>query len=425
MSNSSSTAPAAADPGVLTEEATAAAEAALLDLITPEGKENPFPAYARLRQAAPVFPSVLGACFVSGYEACKEVVFSDRFGVADADWFDTNEPDWRSHPLMFHVYSTMIGNNPPDHTRLRRLVSHAFNARRIEELRPFVADLTDRLLDAMAERADDGVIDLQEAIGLPVPIRVMAKLLGVPDEDLPPFQSWVRKCGVMFEIAVTPEELAAGDAAYTSIRQYFKRLVAERRSAPRDDLTSALIAVVDSDGDRLTEEELLDTLGFLFAAGFETTAGMVGNSVVALGDAPDQLAPFRESSSGLAAATEELARFDGSIQMTRRIALTDVVLGGVPIPAGTSVVALIGAANRDPQHFPDPDRLDVTRSGTRPLSFGLGAHYCLGAALARMELEEILGRLYQRFPGLRLAAAPVREPGLALRRFASVPVKLF
>ncbi|MFF3838332.1 cytochrome P450 [Streptomyces sp. NPDC001930] len=412
------------EQSVLSEEANAAAEAALFDLITPEGKENPFPAYARLRQAAPVYPSALGACFVSGYDACREVIFSDRFGVADEEWFDTNEPDWRSHPLMFHVYSTMIGNNPPDHTRLRRLVSHAFNARRIEELRPFVADLTDRLLDDMAAQAGaDGVVDLQEAIGLPVPIRVMARLLGVPDEDLPPFQSWVRKCGVMFEIAVTPEELAEGDAAYTSIRTYFKSLVADRRRSPKDDLASALIAVVDSDGDRLTEEELLDTLGFLFAAGFETTAGMVGNSVVALGRHPDELALLREDPALLAAATEELSRFDGSIQMTRRIAMQDVVLGGIPIAAGTSVVALIGAANRDPLHFPEPDRLDLRRTGTRPLSFGLGMHYCLGAALARMELEEILGRLYERFPTVRLAGDPVRQPGLALRRFASVPVK--
>lgn len=410
-------------PPVAVQEQNEAAEAALFSMITPEGKENPFPAYARLRETAPVFMSGLGACFVSGYDECRDVIFREDFGCADAAWFDLNQPDWRQHSLLFHVFSTMIGHNPPEHTRLRKLASHAFNARRIESLRPFVTELTDRILDTMAAQGADGAtVDLQASLGLPVPIAVMGRLLGVPDEDMAPFQGWVRKCGVMFELVVTPEELAEGDAAYDSMRTYFKGLVAARRLSPRDDLTSALVQVRDTDGDRLDEDELLDTLAFLFAAGFETTAGMVGNSVVALAANPDQLSRLLADPALLAPAIDELTRMDGSIQMTRRITLRDVELGGVPIPAGTSVVALIGAANRDPARFPDPDRLEIDRVGTRPLSFGVGLHYCLGAALARLELEVILGRLYARFPGLRLSGAPERTPGLALRRYTHVPV---
>jgi cytochrome P450 len=353
------------------------------------------------------------------------VVLSEDYEVADAAWFDANRPDWRGHPLLFHVHSTTAGDEAPEHSRLRRLVSRAFTGRRIDSLRPFVAELTDRLLDELAERADQGgPVDLQEAIGLPVSIAVMARLLGVPDEDLPPFLPWVRKCAVMFEIAVTPVELAEGDLAYGAMREYFTALVARRREQPRDDLTSALIAA-DDDGDRLSRTELLDTLCFLFAAGFETTAGMVGNAVVALDREPAQRRALLADLSGrLPAAIEELARVDGSIQMTRRVAARDLELQGVPIPAGTSVVVLLGAANRDPEFFPDPDTLDLARTGSRPLGFGLGPHYRLGAALVRMELEEVLGRLYTRFPGLRPAGPPERAEGLALRRYRTVPVAL-
>ncbi|AVH55790.1 MULTISPECIES: cytochrome P450 [Streptomyces] len=409
----------------MTLAAAPAAEAALLDMITSEGKEDPFPAYDRLRDAAPVFPSELGACFVSTYPECREVLLGDAFGMADSLWFDANQPGWREHPLLRHVYSTMIGNNPPDHSRLRRLVSYAFTARRIESLRSYITELADGILESLAGQAASGEpVDIQSALALPIPIAVMAQLLGVPEQDLPPFRDWVRKCGVMFEVVVSEEELAEGDAAFLAIREYFSELIEERRRDPRDDMTSALVAVRDTDGDRLTEDELVDTLVLLFAAGFETTAGMIGNAVVALDRNPAQLARLREEPGLLGPAVDELTRFDGSIQMSRRVALRDTVVGGVPLSKGTPVVALLGAANRDPEHFPDPGRLVLDRADERPLSFGLGAHYCLGAALARIELEVVLGRLYAWYPGVRLAGSPTRVPGLALRRFSSVPVTL-
>ncbi|WP_441246905.1 cytochrome P450 [Kitasatospora sp. McL0602] len=404
------------------------ADAALYALMSPEGQRDPVAAYAALREAAPVHLNE-GGCFVSGYDAASEVLFGEKFGTADPEWFDRNQPGWREHPLLLHIFSSLVGANPPDHTRLRGLVSKAFNVRRVELLRPHVAELTERALDAMAERAAAGQpVDLPAQLAMPVAIGTVARLLGVPAEDTGPFDGWVRKCGVVFEAAVAPEALAEADTAYTAILDYFTGLVAARRKEPADDLVSALIATRDGDGDRLTEQELVDLLAFVFAAGFETTAGLVGNSVVALADNPDQLALLRRlpttDPQRIGPATDELARLGGSVQVTRRLALTDVELGGVRIPAGVNVVVFLAAANRDPLRFADPDRLDLLRADARPLSYGLGVHYCLGGALARMELEEVLGRLHRRFPDLRLAGTPVRAPGLALNRYESIPVTL-
>lgn len=407
-------------------EDISAAEQALLSLITPEGQDNPFPAYAAMRRAAPVLPSALGGYFVTGYDACEQILTSDDFGVPDAAWYDANTPEWRDHPVKLHLYSTMIGHNPPDHTRLRKLVAHAFTFRRVESLRPFLTEITNRVLDDLADQAADGsVVELQAALGLAVPVAVMAELIGVPDSDLPMFSGWVRHAGVAFEIAPTPEELARGDVAMLAMREYFTSLVADRRRAPREDLASALVEVRAADGDHLAEHELVNTLVFLFAAGFETTAGLLGNSVVLLDRDPTQRRwLLADLPARIGPAVDELARFDGTVQQTRRIAVNPVEVGGVRMDAGSQLVAFFGAANRDPAKFPDPDRLDLARTGQRPLSYSLGIHYCLGAALARLELVTVLSLLYQRFPGLRLAGDPVRAPGLALRRYATMPVAL-
>lgn len=406
------------------------ADAELFQLFSPEGQRNPFPGYARLRTLAPVRVSeALGGAFVTGYDAACAVLSGEKFGTVGAEWFDKNQPGWRDSPLLVSVFSSLAGANNPDHTRLRGLVARAFNVRQIEQVRPYTAQLTERALDTMAEHAARGdVADIPSLLALPVAMGTIARLVGVPEEDLGPFDGWIRKASVVFEVAVSPEALAEADAAYLNVLDYFHALVAERRKAPGDDLLSALIAVRDADGDRLSAQELVDLLAFIFGSGFETTAGLVGNSVVTLAEHPDQLAVLQSvlatAPDKLAPVIDELGRFDGSVQATRRMALEDVEIEGVHIPAGTGTIVFLGAANRDPARFPDPDRLDLHRADARPLNLGLGVHYCLGAALARLEMEEILRRLYGRYPRLRLAGTPIRTPGLQLYRHESIPVTL-
>ena len=205
------------------------------------------------------------------------------------------------------------------------------------------------------------------------------------------------------------------------IRDYLADLASQRRREPREDLMTALVRA-ESAGDRLTEEELLTTAALLFAAGFETTTHLLGNALVALLDRPDQLPSLHEGADGAATAVEELLRFDSPVQISGRMALTDADIAGVPVPAGQSVVAYLGAANRDPARFPNPDRLDLRRQGVAPLSFGGGIHYCLGAALARLEAQVALPALFARFPDIALAGAARRRDGLTLRGYLSLPV---
>lgn len=393
-------------------------------LLAPESRHDPYPLLAEMRELAPVLPTAWGDHLVTGYDACREVLNSPAFGMGDATWRDAHRPEWRRHPLLFHVFSTLVGLNPPDHTRLRTLVSRAFTARRIEALRGFVERQVHASLDDLAERGADGTpVDLQQVLSLPLPIAVIGELVGVPPWDREPFQQLVQDAAsVVFEIAPEPAAMDRGNEAYLTMRGYFTGLVAERRRRPTDDLTSALVAARDDDGDRLTEDELLDLLVFLFAAGFETTMGLIGNGVVALAHHPDQFRLLRARPDLVPNAVEELGRFDGPLQMTRRVALRDTEITGMPFPAGSSAVGFVGAANRDPARYTDPDRLDVTRREARPLSYGGGIHYCLGAALARLEVETALRLLNERLPHLTLAGAPERAPGLAIRRFAAVPV---
>jgi cytochrome P450 len=396
------------------------AEKAMATLLTPEGEVDPYPHFDRMREAAPVFTSAFGICFLTSYDACQEMLLSQDFGAVGAAWWDANNPWWRESPLFTGLWSTFPGIDPPDHTRLRSLVSRVFTQRRVEELRPFSERLTAELLDAMADQG--GTADLMESLALPMPISVIGELLGVPTADRKRFRQWIEDAEVVYEVAPTPEAVAKGDIAWNEMGDYFAELVADFRRHPQENLTSALIHVRDGDGDRLSEEELMRMLVFLFAAGFETTTGLIGNAVAAIDEHPAQAAVLCGDPAAVPRAVEEVGRYDAPVQMTRRVAARDTSIGGVGIPAGMSVIALLGAANRDPARFPDPDRLDLGRDDARPLSFGGGIHHCLGAVLGRMEVGVALRMLYQRFPGLRVAGDPVRSPGLAARRHITVPV---
>jgi cytochrome P450 len=310
------------------------------------------------------------------------------------------------------LFTSVLALNPPDHTRLRRLVSSTFTARRVQALRPAIEAMVDELL---AEFAGD--VDFIGAFAFPLPANVIGELLGVPAADRAQFQTLIRDWSQVLDV-ITPEVLARADPAATTVRDYLAGLADERRRRPGADLISALVAA-EEQGDRLTEDELLTMAGLLFAAGFETTTNLLANGLVALLRHPEQAHALR---SDPGAAVEELLRYDSPVQLVSRVAYEPVELGGVTVDAGERVVAYLGAGNHDPARFSDADRLDLGRADNAPLSFGGGIHYCLGAPLARLEAQVAFPALLRRFPGLALAGAPERRDSLTIRGFTRLPL---
>jgi cytochrome P450 len=291
----------------------------------------------------------------------------------------------------------MLNSDPPDHTRLRRLVGKAFTTRRIEELRPRIEQITEELLDAMAGKDE---VDLLDAFAFPLPITVICELLGVPQDDRDDFRIWSNRLVSGSEAAELVSQAAA------SMAEYLTKLVAAKRANPGDDMVTALVHARDED-DRLEENELVSMLFLLLVAGHETTVNLIGNSTLALLRNPDQLAALHADPSLLHGAIEEFLRYDGPVQLaTLRFTTQPLTIAGTVIPEGEFVMVALTSANRDQEKFADPDRLDVTRPAGGHMAFGHGIHYCLGAPLARLEGEIALGRLLARFPELRLAAEP-------------------
>ena len=393
---------------------------ALLEvLVTPEGRADPYPTYAELRRSAPVALAPDGVLVLTRYADCAALLRHPSCGRADPDGLFTSlgMPEWREHAGLSQLFSSMLNINPPDHTRIRRLVSGVFTPRRVAGLQPAIARLTEDLLSTMS-----GTVNFVDAFAFPLPVTVIGELLGVPAADRPQFQSLVRDWTLLLDV-YDDDVLARADAAAIRIRSYLADLAAERRRHPQPDLMTALVAAESGD-ERLTEDELLSTAALLFGAGFETTTHLLGNALVALLDHPDQLERLRNVPALGASAVEEFLRFDSSVQLTGRTALADLDLAGIPVAAGQRVIAYLGAANRDPARFENPDRLDLSRADNVPLSFGGGIHYCLGAALARLEAQIALPALLQRFPRIALAGPLERRDSLTLRGFLTLPVSV-
>jgi cytochrome P450 len=392
---------------------------ALLDeLTTMVGRADPYPRYEQLRRISPIVRAGDGALVVTHYTDCTTVTRDPRFAHMSPEMLAfVGYPDWAEHPALYQLFTSLLVRNPPDHTRLRRLVSGAFTARRVQALRPAIERMVEDLLDAMT-----GEVDLIDAFAFPLPVNVIGELLGVPAEDRAQFQPLVRDWTRVLEV-ITPEVLRRADPAAATIREYLAGLVAERRRDPGPDLISALVAAEEA-GDQLTEDEVLTTAALLFAAGFETTTNLLANSLVALLDHPDQLDALRERPDLAQPAVEELLRFDAPAQILGRITVEPVELGGVTVDAGERMVAYLGAGNRDPQRFEEPDRLRLDRGDNAPLSFGGGIHFCLGAPLARLEAQVSLPALVRRFPGLALAGEPERRDSLTIKGFTRLPVRL-
>jgi cytochrome P450 len=361
--------------------------------------QNPLGVYARLRDSRPVTPVIMPEggrhWLVTRYEDVRSALADPRLAK---DWMKHMVPeDWTPDPEDMYLNRHMLSMDPPDHTRLRRLVVKAFTPRRVAGLRPRILAITSSLLDALDARDE---VDLIEAFAFPLPVTVICELLGVPAADQDKFQAWSH--AVLSSAAGPGEVREAGFAMYT----YFTELVAAKREAPADDLLSALIAATD-EGDSLDERELIGMMFLLMIAGHETTVNLIASGMLALLTFPGELARLRSDRSLLPAAVEELLRYANPLNhATVRFTLEPVAIGGVEIPAHEWVVCVTSSANHDPARFSSPDRLDIGRDTSGHLAFGHGIHYCLGAPLARLEGEIAFGALLDRFPSMSLAVPP-------------------
>ena len=373
-------------------------------LFTPAGRADPHPIYRRLRAEQPVCQVVEPRGFplwlVARYVDCASVLRDPRLTKDlrklspehQAVYAPIEEP---REVLRRH----MLTSDPPDHGRLRALVSRAFTPQRVEGLRPRVEAITESLLDAFEGRA---TVDLVAELAFPLPVTVIAELLGVPAADRDRFRAWTT---TLVSTPVTEREMALQRTAAQDFAGYFRDLIAARRAEPREDLVSALVHAEEA-GDRLGPEELLGTLFLLLAAGHETTVSLLANGAMALMDHPDQRELLQRRPALIGSAVEEMLRYCGPVKhATERWALEDLEIGGQHIAAGQMVLALLLSANRDEERFPDPDRFDIQRSPNKHLAFGAGIHFCLGAPLARLEAQVAIPALLRRSPGLRLAVA--------------------
>jgi cytochrome P450 len=327
---------------------------------------------------------------------------------------------------MTTLGESLLYNNGPDHARLRGLYHQVFTPRKVAGLEPAILDFVDRQLDRMAEHGRDGeVLDFMTEFAYTVPSGVIATLLGIPEPDIPLFRPLVQKMADYLDtFGLDDEVLAAADDAVRQLRKYYAELVAARRAKPRDDLVTDLVAALDAGQHDVSDSELVSNLLLLFNGGFVTTINILGNGLPLLLERPDLVAALRTDESLLVGCVEELIRYQAPAQFVNRWASEDVEVCGIPVPKGGSVLVMIGAANRDPGRFPDPDRFDPERSDNRPLSFGAGPHVCMGGALARLEIRVALRQLLRRFPNLALAGGAVRSKQLFLPGYQTLPVTL-
>jgi pimeloyl-[acyl-carrier protein] synthase len=384
---------------------------------------NPYPLYQRLRTEDPVYwDPFLHAWVVTRYADVVTVLH--RFSANR-----TPTPEQLAaigleslSPIARVMVRQMLFLDAAAHTRLRSLASHAFTPRRVAVLREHIADIAERLLDAVAPR---GRMDMIADFAAPLPAIVTAEMLGVPVEDHGKLKGWSADFAeVLGNFQHNPERATHTLRATEAMTAYFREAVREQRTRPREGLINALLTA-EIDGDRLTEEEVVANCIITMVGGQETTTNLIGNGVLSLLRNPDELARLRATPALIPSAVEELLRYESPTQHTARVAPDDVELGGKPIRKRQGVIAVMGAANRDPERFPDPDRLDLGRPDNRHLAFGWGAHFCFGAPLARIEGQLAFGALLRRFPELTLEPAPlVWRPNLALRGLEALPVSL-
>jgi cytochrome P450 len=382
------------------QSAQAAQAEPLFNPLSPDFIRDPYPYYDRLRTTDPVYRMPHGFLLASRHADIQFVLRGKCFGK---DFAGRMTRRFGAQVLDEPVYRSMrywmLQLDPPDHTRLRGLVVKAFTARRVEDMRPRIQAIVDRVLDRMEAARH---VDLIADFAFPLPVIVICDMLGIPPEDHAILFASARTGGRLLDpVPLSRAEIDEANARTVEVEAYFRDLFERRRRAPGDDLTSQLVQA-EQEGSKLSNEELTANIILLFGAGHETTVNLIGNGLLALYRNPDQLQLLRNDPSLISNAIEEFLRFDSSVQLTGRTALTAVTVGGVDVAEGNTVLCLLGAANRDPAVYSDPDRLDITRRNIRPLSFGGGIHFCLGAQLARIEGEIAIATLLRRFPKLVL-----------------------
>ena len=395
----------------------------LFNPLAPEFIRNPYPYYERLRTTDPMHLTSFGSFVASRHAEVSLVMRDKRFGK---DFVERTVrrygPQIMEEPVFRSMSHWMLQADPPDHTRLRGLVVKAFTARRVEDMRPRIQEIVDQTLDRVIPK---GSMDLIEDYAFRLPVTIICDMLGIPEDHREAFYAGSRDGGRLLDpVPLSPEEIKQGNAGNLMAQMYFQQLFDLRRKQPGDDLTTQLVQA-EEDGHKLTNEELTANIILLFGAGHETTVNLIGNGLLALYRNPDQLALLKANPALITNAIEEFLRYDSSVQLTGRVALEDIEdLGGKRIPKGESVLCLLGSANHDPAVYPDhPERLDINRPNVKPLSFGGGIHFCLGAQLARIEAEIAISTLLRRLPDLRLddAENPEWRPTFVLRGLKRLP----
>lgn len=393
----------------------------MIDVFDPALRANPFDAYRKLREAGRLHPLTAGIHLVPRYADCSAILAGPAWGHGYTAGLNPFRPgvDPSTLPGSFLLL------DPPEHGRLRSLVAKAFTVRAVEALRGRVREIVDGLLDAAL---DEGEVDLVQALAFPVPLTTICELLGVPVADRALFGAWTHDIsrGLDPDAVLSDAEKQARQAAVTRFDEYFTDLIEHRRRRPADDLLSGLVAVEER-GDRLTVKEIVDIGVLLLIAGHETTMNLIASGVLALHRHPDQLALLRADPALVPVAIEELLRYDTPVPFPTRVAMTDVEFAGQRLARGTGVVLLLGSANRDPDAFDDPERLDVRRfrdGGPRQLAFSHGPHFCLGAPMARLESAITFDRLCARTEFTVLDEEPPYRPSVSMRGPAVLPVAL-
>jgi cytochrome P450 len=405
----------------LPHQAEGDAREPLFNPLSPAVASDPYPSYRRLRTQDPVHRSPLGFFVLSRHAEVALALRDRRFGKDFVGrMVRRHGTQIMEEPVYRCMRHWMLQQDPPDHTRLRGLVVRAFTARRVEEMRPRIQQIVDQRLSQLARK---GCVDLIADFAFPLPVIVICEMLGIPEEHHEMFYSGARTGGRLLDpVPLTRAEIDAANAGNLASAAYFDALLALRRRQPGDDLTTQLLQAEER-GCKLSHEELIANMILLFGAGHETTVNLIGNGLLALFRHPDQLRLLRGDPARIANAVEEFLRYDSSVQLTGRVALEDTELAGVRIAKGEGVLCLLGSANRDEAIYRDPDRLDIARANVRPLSFGGGIHFCLGAQLARIEAELAIAGLLRRFPDLALDDPhhPQWRPTFVLRGLQRLP----
>ncbi|MFD3537746.1 cytochrome P450 [Streptomyces sp. NPDC058664] len=388
-----------------------------------KGRENPYPIYEIMRGVGPVLSTPWGGLLATGYDACSELLKGSSWEAVSACWRDAHLPDWRRHQAVVDLTDSLILMNPPGHTEQRQVIAPHMSVRAVQSLTPVVERLVSERMDALEYALQrDGKADFARLVSSALPVSVLCALLGLPQADSAFLDGLARAMSPVQELSPTERQLLVADEAVRSIRNYITARVPEHRTLQKPGLLTTLVESEDQGTGGGLRADVLTAV--LLGAGRDTTSAMLASTALIVMTHRSQAAWLADNPHAIPAAVHEISRWDPAAQVVSRVAAQDTELAGIPVQRGQLATALIGAAHRDPTVFPDPNRLDFSRAPGRLLTFGVGAHYCVGAALAQMQTRLVVSSLLDRFPTLQLAGKVERPPGVAFREVTSLPVEL-